>query len=110
MSVTEIPDEVVVSGEGPVRRVTLNRPPQLNSISPGVHRSLAHVWRELSEDDEIRAVILTGAGRAFSAGGDFDLIERASRDAGFRYELLAEARQIVHEMVAFPVPVVAAVN
>ena len=42
---TDLPDEVVVSGEGPVRRVTLNRPAQLNSISPGVHRSLAHVWR-----------------------------------------------------------------
>jgi len=110
MSVIDLPDEVVVSGEGPVRRVTLNRPAQLNSISPGVHRSLAHVWRELSEDDEIRAVILTGAGRAFSAGGDFDLIERASRDAAFRYELLTEARQIVREMVAFPVPIVAAVN
>lgn len=110
MSVVDVPDEVVVSGEGPVRRVTLNRPEQLNAISPGIHRALAEVWRELSEDDEIRAVILTGAGRAFSAGGDFDLIEHASRDAAFRYELLAEARKIVREMVAFPVPVVAAVN
>ncbi|OBI15767.1 enoyl-CoA hydratase [Mycobacterium sp. E2327] len=101
---------MIISGEGPVRQVTLNRPDQLNSVSPGLHRSLATVWRDLSEDDEIRAVILTGAGRAFSAGGDFDLIARIAREAEFRYDLLAEARQIVREMVAFPVPIVAAVN
>lgn len=103
-------DDVVVSGTGPVRLVTLNRPDHLNAANPTIHYALANIWRSLAADPEIHVVVLTGAGRAFSAGGDFDVIERAARDADYRYGLLAEARQIVREMVAFPVPIIAAVN
>ncbi len=50
--------------------ITLNRPEKLNAISGRMHRELQEVCRELAEDAEVRVVILTGAGRAFSAGAD----------------------------------------
>jgi len=106
----DMPPEIAVLGEGPVRQVVLNRADQLNAANATLHTALARVWGRLAEDKDVRVVILTGAGRAFSAGGDFDLIERIAHDAEFRYELLAEAREIVREMIKFPMPIIAAVN
>lgn len=103
-------DAIAVTGTGPVRYVTLNRPDQLNAANDELHRGLADVWGRLREDHEVACVVLTGAGRAFSAGGDMDLIAHAAHDASFRYRLLEEARRIVREMVAFPLPIIAAVN
>jgi enoyl-CoA hydratase/carnithine racemase len=50
--------------------ITLNRPEKLNAISGAMHRDLQQACRELQDDSEARVVILTGAGRAFSAGAD----------------------------------------
>lgn len=110
MTVSGLADEIAVSGQGPVRLVTLNRPEQLNAVSSVMHSSLGDVWSQLTSEEEVRAVILTGAGRAFSAGGDLDLLERTAHDPEFRYRLLADARRIVREMIAFPLPIIAAVN
>ena len=55
-------------------------------------------------------VVLTGAGTAFSAGGDMELITRTAQDEDYRYESMYHARRIVTEMMAFPLPVIAAVN
>jgi len=63
---------VRVESEGAVRTVVLNRPEQLNAVSKELHRELAQVWRRLAADTEARVVALTGAGTAFSAGGDLD--------------------------------------
>ncbi|MBN9109402.1 MAG: enoyl-CoA hydratase/isomerase family protein [Pseudonocardia sp.] len=99
-----------IEGAGPVRTVVMNRPDRLNAVDERLHRALAAVWRNLALDEEVRAVVLTGAGRAFSAGGDTDYLTRVSEDAQYRYSTMAEARRIVTEMLAFPKPIVAAVN
>lgn len=102
--------ELVVEGKGAVRTVILNRPDRKNAVNEALHRALGSVWEELRADPEVRAVILTGAGSAFSAGGDMDFLTRVANEPDYRYETMAGARRIVTEMMAFPKPVIAAVN
>jgi enoyl-CoA hydratase len=106
----ELTPELVVTAEGPIRLVELNRPEQRNAASEGLHTALADVWARLAADEQVRAVVLTGRGRAFSAGGDFHVMTRVQRDEAFREQNIAEARRIITGMVRCPVPVIAAVN
>ena len=101
---------LLVEGEGPVRTVTINRPDHRNAVDEELHGALSRVWGPLRDDDEVRAVVFTGAGRAFSAGGDMTYLTRTASDPDYRYRTMAEARRIVTEMLAFPKPIVAAVN
>jgi enoyl-CoA hydratase len=110
MATYDLPDELLVSGDGPIRTVTLNRPEHSNAINPALHRALGRVWIQLHDDPDARVVVLTGAGRAFSAGGDFDMIRKDALDPEFRERDVADARRIVTEMISFPLPVIAAVN
>jgi enoyl-CoA hydratase/carnithine racemase len=105
-----MPAGLVVSAAGPVRLLELDRPEQLNAASEDLHAALAMVWDLVEADPAARAVVLTGRGRAFSAGGDFEVMTRVQRDAGFRERNVTEARRIITGMVRCPVPVVAAVN
>ncbi|MBF4997231.1 enoyl-CoA hydratase/isomerase family protein [Nocardia sp. BSTN01] len=102
-------DSVVVTAEGPIRTVTLSRPDNLNAVDAAMHRRLSQIWTEIADDPDARAVVLTGAGRAFSAGGDFGFMS-GHRDPDIRWRVMEEARRIITEMLHFPLPVVAAVN
>ncbi|MGH3249486.1 MAG: enoyl-CoA hydratase/isomerase family protein [Trebonia sp.] len=106
----QLPGELTVTVEGAVRLVTINRPDELNAVNQPLHWALANVWRQLSADPEARVVILTGAGRAFSAGGDLDWITSFLDDPVGRDESLREGAQIIEELLRFPLPVIAAVN
>ncbi len=110
MTTYDLPDELEVTSDGPVRIVRLNRPDHLNAANHELHKGLAGVFPQIDADDEARAVVLTGNGRAFSAGGDFTYLDELASDAGRRKESLADGRQIVTAMVACRVPIVAAVN
>ena len=59
----------------------MNRPDQLNATNHGLHRGLAELFPQIDADDDARAVVLTGNGRAFSAGGDFTYLDELARDA-----------------------------
>lgn len=106
----DLPDEVLVESDGPVRIVTLNRPDNLNATNHVLHSGLASVWPQLDEDDEARVVVLTGAGRAFSAGGDFGYIGELVDDPALRKVSLTHGKQIVTGMVGCRIPIIAAVN
>jgi enoyl-CoA hydratase len=93
-----------------VRTVLINRPDELNAVNRPLHWALANVWRQLAADRAAKAVILTGAGRAFSAGGDLDWITSFLDDPVARDESIREGAQIIEEMLRFPLPVIAAVN
>jgi enoyl-CoA hydratase len=110
MTTYDLPDELELVSDGPVRIVRLNRPEHLNAANHELHKGLAELFPQIDADDEARAVVLTGNGRAFSAGGDFSYLDELSRDAGRRRESLADGRQIVTAMVGCRVPIVAAVN
>ncbi len=106
----DLPDELRVVADGAVRTVIINRPEQLNAVNTNLHRALAQVWRQISADPGARAVILTGEGRTFCAGGDFDWISSFATDPVARHDSLREGAEIIEEMLRFPMPVIAAVN
>jgi len=110
MSVYHLPPELQVEIDGTVRVVRLNRPDQLNATNHELHRGLAELFPQIDADTEACAVVLTGTGRAFSAGGDFTYLDALSRDPVLRRETLAHGRQIVTGMARCRVPIVAAVN
>lgn len=110
MSTYDLPDELTVTADGPIRVITLNRPAQLNATNHVLHGALAAVFPHLDADDEARVAVLTGSGTTFSAGGDFDYIHELSFDDELRHLTLTQGRQIVTGMVRCRVPVIAAVN
>ncbi|MBO2447736.1 enoyl-CoA hydratase/isomerase family protein [Actinomadura barringtoniae] len=110
MTYEDLPAELTVECDGPVRIVRLDRPAELNAVNRSLHWALANVWQRLARDPEAKAVILTGAGRAFSAGGDLGWITSFLDDPVARDESLREGAQIIEEMLRFPLPVIAAVN
>jgi enoyl-CoA hydratase len=106
----DLPDELTVTAEGTIRIVTLNRPEQLNATNHVLHAGLAGLFPQLDADDDARVAVLTGAGRAFSAGGDFGYLDELTRDKALRDATIAHGRQIVTGMVRCRLPIVAAVN
>jgi enoyl-CoA hydratase/carnithine racemase len=105
-----VPDELEVLIDGPVRTIRLNRPEHLNAANHELHRGLAELFPQIDADADARAVVLTGNGKAFSAGGDFTYLDELSRDRDRRTETLVHGRRIVTGMVGCRVPIVAAVN
>ena len=106
----DLPDVIRVEADGPVRIVRLARPEQLNAVNDDLHLALTRVWPQLSADAEARVAVVTGEGRAFSAGGDFDLLDRMAKDRVLRRDTIAEGRELVLNMIRCRVPVIAAVN
>lgn len=106
----DLPDEITIEADGTIRIVTLNRPGDLNATNHVLHAGLAALWPQLDADDGARVAVLTGAGRAFSAGGDFRYLDELTKDTALRELTMMHGRQIVTGMVRCRVPVVAAVN
>ncbi|WP_024795243.1 enoyl-CoA hydratase/isomerase family protein [Tomitella biformata] len=102
--------ELLIESRGPVRLLTLNRPEVLNATNEALHDALIRVWRHLAEDPEARAVVITGAGRAFSAGGDMGHFVELWENREMRRKEIDAAGRLLNEMLDFPLPVVAAVN
>jgi 2-(1,2-epoxy-1,2-dihydrophenyl)acetyl-CoA isomerase len=105
-------DLVAVSREGPVAVMTLNRPERLNAFDGETVHAMWSSMAALGRDRSVRAVVLTGAGRAFCAGGDLAALMDDSPDRpGDRFlELAAVFHQFVLEIRTMPKPVIAAVN
>ncbi len=103
-------ETVLVERRGSVALVSLNRPEQLNAFNAALRRDLKRAVREVNDDADIRVAVLTGAGRAFSAGAD--LAETIAMDKHFRVEdqLNGEYKPILLEIRDAPQPWVAAVN
>jgi enoyl-CoA hydratase/carnithine racemase len=110
MTAYNVPDAIEVEIDGPIRIVRLNRPEQLNATNHELHQGLAELFPQLDADSGARVAVLTGAGRAFSAGGDFAYLDELVRDPALRSQSLAHGRQIVTGMVRCRVPIIAAVN
>jgi enoyl-CoA hydratase len=104
------PDSILLERRGPVCVLTLHRPDRLNAASRELHRELAVVWAKASSDPGTGAIVLTGAGRAFCAGGDAELLRAMTADEALRSEVLQEGAAIVRAMIECPLPIVAAVN
>jgi enoyl-CoA hydratase len=90
--------------------VELNRPEKLNACRTQDHAELSRMLREAQSDEAVACVIITGAGRAFCAGGDFSMVEQNSSDQMARLRTLEEARELVHAHLDLEKPVIAAIN
>ncbi|MET0489931.1 MAG: enoyl-CoA hydratase/isomerase family protein [Acidimicrobiales bacterium] len=110
MTTYDVPTEIQVEADGPIRIIRLNRPDDLNATNHVLHQGLAELFPQLDADRDARVAVLTGNGRAFSAGGDFGYIDELARDEDLRKLSLTHGRQIVTGMVGCRVPVIAAVN
>lgn len=106
----ELPEEIQIEVDGPIRIVRLNRPDDLNATNHVLHQGIAELWPQIDADTDAAAVVLTGNGRAFCAGGDFHYLDELIEDPDLRRVSLAHGRQIVTGMVGCRIPVVAAVN
>ncbi len=93
-----------------VLEVIISDPDRMNAVDAVGHRELAYVWRDIAELDDVRAVLLRGDGKAFSAGGSFDMIEDMMGDAEATARMFEEARALVTNLVEFPKPIVSAIH
>ncbi|MEV5890285.1 enoyl-CoA hydratase/isomerase family protein [Nonomuraea fuscirosea] len=93
-----------------VLRITVSEPGKLNAVDATAHRELGEVWRDADRDDSVRAVLIRGEGRAFSAGGDLSMIEDMMRDHATRLRVFAEARDIVYNVLNCSKPIVSAIQ
>src|ERR1700756_3628301 len=95
---------------GNVMLITLNRPNVLNAAHEAMHSELATIWADLSRDDETRVAVVTGAGRAFSAGGDLGMVERQIGNYDLVTRMLKEMSDLVYNMANCDKPIVSAIN
>lgn len=92
-----------------VLRITLDGP-GLNAVGPDEHRELADVWVAVDRDPDSRVAVLRGAGKAFSAGGSFELIDGMIEDYELRTRVLREARDLVFNVIDCSKPIVSAMH
>lgn len=99
--------------QGPVAWLTLNRPAALNALSPELLDALSEALARIETDAAIRAVVLTGAGRAFCAGADLSHVVDALSESNGGEPLpsfVAKAEAVLRRIESLPMPVIAAVN
>jgi enoyl-CoA hydratase len=90
--------------------ITMNRPEVLNAADRRLHTELVNVWKTIDQDESVYAAVLTGAGRAFSAGGDLGMVAEAHGSFAETARLLEEARELVYNMLHCNKPLVSAIN
>src|SRR5713101_3573936 len=90
--------------------VTINRPEVLNATNDRLHWELTQIWLTLDADADARVAVVTGAGRAFSAGGDLEMVDANSRDPKRLARTMREASDIDYNMINLDKPVISAIN
>jgi len=93
-----------------ILRLTFNRPETYNSVDAETHTQLTNIWRDINADPNINAVIVTGAGKAFSAGGDFELIKSVLESPVARMATWKEAKDLVYNVINCNKPIISAIN
>ena len=92
-----------------VLRITMDNG-RMNTADAVMHAELADIWRDVDRDPTVNAVVITGAGKVFSAGGDFAMIQQAIDDFDARTRQWKEAREIVSNVINCSKPVVSAMR
>lgn len=90
--------------------ITLNRPEKYNAADEQMHTELAQVWTDVSRDPQTRVAVITGAGKAFCAGGDLAMVERMAGNYEAVSHMLNEMSDLVYNMVNCEKPIVSAIN
>lgn len=90
--------------------ITMNRPEKYNAADEGMHTELTRVWVDVAADPETRVAVITGAGKAFSAGGDLAMVERMAGNYEAVSHMLTEMSDLVYNIINCDKPIVSAIN
>ena len=93
-----------------VLRLTLNETQPFNTLDERGHWEVANVWKHIDADPSINVAIVTGRGKAFSAGGHFDVEEKLMAENEYRIATFKEARDLVYNIINCNKPIVSAIN
>lgn len=104
------PTALSVERKGEVTLVTLTRPELLNRFDVAMHDAFQAMLEQLRADEESRAVVLASTGKAFSAGGDFEMMRDANADPDLRKELIDGARNLLTTLTDVSQPIVVAMQ
>ena len=89
---------------------TMNRPDVLNATNARLHWELTQIWRTVDDDPNVKVVLVTGAGKAFSAGGDMEMVEAMAGNPEAVAKAMREAGDIVYNMINLDKPIISAIN
>jgi enoyl-CoA hydratase len=103
-------EAIEVTCDGTVLTATFNRPEHLNAINSSVHRELESLFVDIERDDETKLAVLTGKGRAFSAGGDLDWLLELNADPAASARAIVGDRRIQNALLSMETPIIAKVN
>jgi enoyl-CoA hydratase len=90
--------------------ITFNRPEVLNATNDRLHWELTQIWLTIGADPKTKVAVVTGKGRAFSAGGDMDMVEKNATDPRRLARTVHEASDIVYNMINLDKPIISAIN
>ncbi|MDA0273384.1 MAG: enoyl-CoA hydratase/isomerase family protein [Proteobacteria bacterium] len=90
--------------------MTINRPEQMNATDAALHNALSRVWQDIDDDADVRIVVVTGAGRAFSAGGDLTWVSTMVNNYDEMKVAFKEAGDIVYRMTQCSKIIISAIN
>jgi enoyl-CoA hydratase len=90
--------------------VRINRPEKYNAMNVQLHWEIGQIWRDLDLDKNVKVIVITGNGKAFSAGGDMEMALEMNRNAQVRRRVFEDAKNIVKEMIDCSKPIISAVN
>ena len=104
---------LAIQRENGIATLTLNQPDNRNAIHAEMHAELEHVWLDLAADREVNVIVLTGAGKTFSAGGDIKrMASRFGTDEGWEFSLRtpASTKRLFQNILEVEQPIIAAIN
>ncbi len=93
-----------------VLTIRLNQPDSMNAFTAGMHTTMSTIWDRVNDDNDVRVAVLTGAGKAFSAGGNLPNMQKKIDNPNLWEAGMPEARRIVYRMLECEKPVIARVN
>ncbi|MBS7701216.1 MULTISPECIES: enoyl-CoA hydratase-related protein [unclassified Chelatococcus] len=102
--------QILFERKGRVLRVTLNRPEKLNAVGGELHHDLSCLFQDLASDAQSDVIVLTGAGNAFSAGGDLDYLSACHEDPARFARSVREAKQIINGLLDCDKPIICRMN
>ena len=104
-------EHLIYQQNGPIAVIMLNRPEVMNALSPALISELLKAMTKIASDNSVKVVVVTGAGRAWSAGVDLKALNEGIKEGKFDAdEMLKEGNSLMHLIQTMPKPVIAAVN
>jgi enoyl-CoA hydratase len=101
---------VLIARQDKILTITLNAPETLNAFTGPMHTTMSRIWDDVNDDPDVHVVVLTGAGRAFSAGGNVIAMQQKIDDPDAWEAGMPEARRTVFRMLECDKPIIARVN